>query len=203
MNKIIEYIKQTYDPVSVIVYGSYADGTNNLNSDFDAVVISKNHAAFHDTSFVGGIQLDVFIYPEAYFSAKYDPEDFLQLIDGNIVLDTHNKGLILKNEIIAYIQTKPGKSENELKASIDWCLKMLARTRRSDTEGMFRWHWVLIDSLEIFSDIVHRPYLGPKKTLKWMETDYPEAFELYSLALSDFHEESLSNWIIYLSGLYS
>ena len=35
------------------------------------------------------------------------------------------------------------------------CKKMLLRTLRSDAEGLYRWHWVLIDSLEIFCDAVH------------------------------------------------
>ena len=62
MEQIIEYIKQNYNPISIILYGSYANGTNNLNSDFDSLVISDSHEQFHDTSFVGGIQLDVFVY---------------------------------------------------------------------------------------------------------------------------------------------
>lgn len=63
MNHIIEYIKQKYDPCSIILYGSYADGTNNLNSDFDALVLSYNYEQFHDTSFVNGVQLDLLYIP--------------------------------------------------------------------------------------------------------------------------------------------
>lgn len=51
---------------------------------------------------------------------------------------------------------------------------MFERAKRGDCEGLFRWHWVLIDSLEIFFDIMHHPYFGPKKTLKWMEEKHPE-----------------------------
>ena len=35
MQEIIEYINEKYAPVSVIVYGSYSNGTNNKSSDFD------------------------------------------------------------------------------------------------------------------------------------------------------------------------
>lgn len=62
LEKIIEYIEQKYNPLSIILYGSYANGTNNLNSDFDALVISYDHEQFHDTSFVNDIQLDVFVF---------------------------------------------------------------------------------------------------------------------------------------------
>ena len=36
MDKILNYIHQKYEPLSIIVYGSYEDGSNNENSDFDA-----------------------------------------------------------------------------------------------------------------------------------------------------------------------
>ena len=59
---------------------------------------------------------------------------------------------------------------------------MFERAKRGDCEGLFRWHWVLIDSLEIFFDIMHHPYFGPKKTLKWMEEKHPESFDCYRKA---------------------
>jgi hypothetical protein len=75
---------------------------------------------------------------------------------------------------------------------------MLARVKRYDAEGMFRWHWVLIDSLEIFCDVMHYPYWGPKKSLKWMEENHPTAFACYQMALADFSMDSLENWIAYI-----
>ena len=80
LEKIIEYIKQKYNPLSIILYGSYANGTNNLNSDFDALVISYDHEQFHDTSFVNDIQLDVFVYPASYFDGEFDCNNFIQII---------------------------------------------------------------------------------------------------------------------------
>ena len=69
LEQILQYIQKTYAPLSIILYGSYADGTNNLNSDFDALVITSDHEPFHDTSIVDGIPLDVFVYPQKYFDA--------------------------------------------------------------------------------------------------------------------------------------
>ena len=85
LEKIIEYIKQKYNPLSIILYGSYANGTNNLNSDFDALVISYDHEQFHDTSFVNDIQLDVFVYPASYFDGEFDCNNFIQIFDGKII----------------------------------------------------------------------------------------------------------------------
>ncbi len=198
MEQIIEYIKQKYNPLSIILYGSYANGTNNLNSDFDSLVISYDHEQFHDTSFVNGLQLDVFVYPASYFDEDFDCNDFVQIYDGKIIMDSDEKGKTLQTKVLSYLQKRPQKSKAEIEASVDWCAKMLARAKRYDTEGMFRWHWVLIDSLEIFCDIMKHPYFGPKKSLKWMEENHPVAFTCYKKALEDFGMDTLENWIAYL-----
>ena len=198
MKQIIEYMKQRYNPLSIILYGSYANGTNNLNSDFDALVISDDHEQFHDTSFVDGIQLDVFVYPASYFEGDYDCNDFIQIFDGKVVVDRGGQGKALQAKVQSYLQNRPQKSRTEIDASVNWCIKMLARVKRCDAEGMFRWHWVLIDSLEIFCDVKHHPYRGPKKSLKWMEENHPTAFACYQTALTDLSMESLENWILYI-----
>lgn len=198
MEEIIEYIKKEYNPLSIIVYGSYANGTNNLNSDFDALVISHEHEIYHDTSFVNGIQLDLFVYPEFYFDSVYDYNDFVQIFDGKIIIDTVGKGVALKNNVLSYLEKLPQKTEKEIHAEVDWCEKMLERVKRCDAEGAYRHHWLLVDSLEIFCNIVHHPYFGPKKSLKWMQENYPEAFASYERALDEFTMESLSGWILYL-----
>ena len=59
-DKIIDYLKKTYQPESIIVYGSFADGSANLNSDFDALIIAGKEK-LHDSSFVDGVVLDLFI----------------------------------------------------------------------------------------------------------------------------------------------
>ena len=198
LDKIIEYINKLYDPLSIIVYGSYANGTNDLNSDFDALVISKSHKRFHDTSSLNGLKLDVFVYPCSYFDGEYDCGDFIQIFDGKIIEDKNGIGKKLKNRVSSYIEDRPRKSYEENQANIDWCVKMAERAKRNDAEGLYRWHWVLTDSLEIFCDVMDHPYFGPKKSLNWMRENQPEAFLHYEKALNDFTVESLSNWIAYL-----
>ena len=202
MEQIIKYIQQKYRPLSVILYGSYANRTNDKNSDFDAVVISPDYEQTHDTSFVNGIQLDVFVYPLSYFEKGYDCECFVQIFDGKIIIDSDDIGKKLIDNIQYYLQNRPTKTDAEIQSNIDWCVKMLARAKRSDCEGMFRWHWVLVDSLEIFCDIMKQPYWGPKKTLRWMQEMYPLAFENYSKALRQLNIESLEEWILYIKNAW-
>lgn len=198
MDRIIEYITRKYNPVSLIVYGSYADGSNGPKSDFDALVISERHDISHDTSCVDGIPMDLFIYPVSYFKDDFDCNEFIQIFDGKILLDSEQMGAKLKARVLSYMDSLPPKTNAEIGAAIDWCEKMLARTKRRDVEGMFRWYWLLTDSLEIFCDMMQQIYLGPKKTLRWMEDAHPEAFTYYKKALMELSEESLTNWILYL-----
>lgn len=202
MEEIIEYIKREYAPLSLIVYGSYADGTNNLGSDFDALVISGEHGKFHDTSFVNGVQLDVFVYPLSYFAGDYSCEDFIQVVDGKLIMDSEDAGKNLQQRVLTYIQNRPHKTRAELQSELEWCVKMLERVKRADAEGMFRWHWLLTDSLEIFCDVVQHPYLGPKKTLIWMKEKQPDAFALYEKALKSLCFEKLENWINHIRKSY-
>ena len=201
MEQILKYIQEKYAPLSIILYGSYADGTNNLNSDFDALVITSDHEPFHDTSLVNGIPLDVFVYPQEYFDGAYACEDFVQIHDGRILTDSGGIGKALQENVQAYLQNRVVKSRAEIQASVDWCAKMLERAKRGDCEGMFRWHWVLIDSLEIFCDIMQHPYLGPKKTLKWMAETQPNSFDCYNRALQTLRMECLEEWIAHMKKL--
>ena len=124
LEQIIEYIKQNYNPISIILYGSYANGTNNLNSDFDSLVISYDHEQFHDTSFVNGIQLDVFVYPVSYFEGEFDCDDFVQIFDGKIIVDSNERGKALQMKVISHIQNRPQKSKAEIDAiSLFWTEK--------------------------------------------------------------------------------
>ena len=198
--KIINYLKETYQPDAIIIYGSFADGSANEHSDFDALVIA-NHDKMHDASVIDGIILDVFIYPAEPFRSEYDPEEFIRVCDGKIVLDKDGIAGQLQKRVLTYIERKPKKSPTEIAQEIAWCEKMVLRTRRGDAEGAFRHHWVLTDSLEIYCDVMGLYYFGPKKTLRSMEQTDEDAFRLYAKALKDFNRESLSEWVAYLKQL--
>ena len=70
-----------------------------LSCDFDALIIAGKEKA-HDSSIVDGVVLDVFVYPTERFSADYDPEEFVQVWDGKIVLDEHGIAGQLKAKVL-------------------------------------------------------------------------------------------------------
>ena len=201
-NNIIDYIINQYNPHTIIVYGSYADGTNNINSDFDALVITDNESIFHDGDEINGVLLDVFIYNTAHFKNEVDYEEYIQIHDGNIVIDKYGIGQNLKDKVCKFIENITKKSREEKQQQLEWCEKMLLRTQRNDTEGYFRWHWLLIDSLEIYFIICDEYYYGPKKGLLEISKKNPEAFNYYNKALTQFNYDSLSKWIDYLRKIY-
>lgn len=193
--KIVDYIKSKYRPDTLMVYGSYADGSNNENSDFDALAIGKGLPISHDDSLVLGVKLDLFLYPTEHFTGGYDIQDFAQIHDGRIVLDSGGLGRRLVEEAKAYVESFSPKPADELAAEVSWCEKMCLRAERGDTEGFYRWHWLLVDSLEIYFDVIGRRFLGPKKGLKWMREHDERGFALYHDAVADLSGEALGCWV--------
>lgn len=198
--KILAYLKETYQPDAIVIYGSFADGSANEGSDFDALVIADKGRT-HDSSVIDGIVLDVFVYPPETFQSEIDPEEFVQVWDGKIILDANGVAARLQKRVLDFIAHGPQKTVEEIQQEIRWCEKMLSRTMREDAEGYYRWHWVLFDSLEIYFDVKGLHYYGPKKALRFLEQTDPEAFRIYAKALREFKRERLSEWISHLKGI--
>ena len=200
MDKILTWLQEKYAPQTVILYGSYADGTAGEGSDFDALLLADGEVQ-HDVSVVDGTQLDVWVYPVDYFAKDDALEEAVTILDGVILRDAQGQGAVLQARVQAWWASRPGKSAEENAASVAWCRKMLARTERTDAEGFFRWHWLLTDSLEIACDLLQQPYRGPKKALRWLEREHPQVFAAYRYALTNFNREALRAWIDCLEGL--
>ena len=194
---IIQYLMDAYRPDAIIVYGSFADGSAGAHSDFDALVIAGD-ARKHDASVVAGTVLDVFVYPAQMFRGDYDPEEFVQVYDGKILLDRSGLAKRLRRRVLEYIEKTPAKADGEIRQALDWCEKMLARTGRGDAEGFYRWHWLLVDSLEIYFDARGLRYFGPKKALRELQRRDAEGFALYSRALRELSRDALAGWIAWL-----
>lgn len=205
--RILEYLQSRYQPMALILYGSFADGSSGPGSDFDALLITDEPQCFtggrqprHDDSLIEGVVLDVFIYPpEALQGSGFEPADFLQLHDGQVLLDRGGLAAGLVERVRAYLDSLPKKTPEELRQSLAWCRKMLARAGRGDAEGSFRLHWLLVDSLELFCDILGQPYLGPKKALRLMAERYGVAQIIYNQALRETRPAVLKDWIDYLT----
>ena len=105
-----------------------------LSCGFDALIIAGKEKA-HDLSVVDGVVLDVFVYPAETFSADYDPEEFVQVWDGKIVLDEHGITGQLKAKVLDYIEHLPKKTVTEVAQEVEWLKKMLRLMEKSDAEA--------------------------------------------------------------------
>lgn len=195
MRSILSYLQDRYRPLSIILYGSYADGSNGANSDFDAFVVIADGGRYHDVSIVDGVRLDVFVYPQSAVEGDIDCAEFIQIADGTILTDTNGIGCRLKNKVRAHLESIPPKSAEDIQAEIEWCRKMLCRAERKDAEGYYRWHWLLTDSLEILCDVLRQPYCGPKKSLRWLKENRPHLYAVYEDALRKADVEALKKWV--------
>ena len=64
-----------------------------------------------------------------------------------------------------------------------------------NAEGCFRRHWLLVESLRIYTELCFWPYLGPKKALSQLEKKDRAAFSLYEAALTAGDYTTLAAWI--------
>lgn len=195
MDRIIAYLTEKYHPIGLIVYGSFADGTNNLNSDFDALLVLPDGEEGHDHSQIFGTELDVFIYPRSKVALDCEIDQFVQIWDGRIVIDHEGLLAALKEKVNRYIDQYAAKSRAENEHSLVWCEKMLNRTIRDDLEGLYRLHWLLKDSLEIYFDLKGQYYFGPKKALRQMRAEDSECAEIYYRALRNPSYENVQKWL--------
>ncbi len=195
MHDILSYLAAVYDPIAIILYGSFADGTNTLFSDFDALLITRDGERKHDAGYVDCTQLDVSVRPLADFENGFDPAEYVRLCGGTILLDRNGIAAGLLETVNRFLDTQASKAPNELCSEVEWCEKTLRRAERSDNEGIFRRHQLLAESLPIYCDVCSRRYLGPKKTLELLERKDRKAFALYVRALQSSDPASLGEWI--------
>lgn len=194
MKEIIAYLMEAYQPSVILPYGSYANGTNNQDSDFDALVVTERPGSGHDGSVVAGVQLDVFLYPPRHFQGDFDPEEIVQVFDGTPLLDRDGLGAQLLRRVREYLAQYQPKPRERTAQDVAWCGKMVRRCRRGDPEGFYRWHWLLRDSLEIYYDLWGKYFFGPKKALAAMEREDPASYRLYARALAGLDLEALEAW---------
>ena len=195
MQDILSYLAAQYDPLAIIVYGSFADRTHNLFSDFDALLITADGERRHDDRFVDCTQLDVFIHPLSDFQGDFDVREFTRLYDGQILLDRNGVAASLLEKVRQCVDGQARKTREQLRLDVSWCEKMLRRAERTDAEGAYRRHWLLVDSLEIYTELRAWPYLGPKKALRQLEKKDKAAYALYEKALCEGDYSSLAAWV--------
>jgi len=195
MENIVEYLKEKYRLTSLVVSGDYAEGAIRPGSVFEAIGLGPTSPYAHETETVDGVKLDVLIYPREIFYGEIALDEFEQLHEGLVALDEDGMGSWLKRMIAQQIDSIPLKSDEAVEDALHWCETMAESAAARDAEGWFCRHWLLTDSVEIYSDAVGVPFLSPRKTMSKMAKADPEAAAIHLAALSGTDDESLRAWV--------
>ncbi len=195
MEKIIAYLKEKYRLSSMIVSGDYALGEVGPDSVFEAIAMGATSPYAHETETVEGVKLDVLVYPREIFYGEIALDEFEQAHEGLVVLDEDGMGSWLKRMIAQQIASIPLKPDEAVLDALHWCRAMAERAEKCDAEGLFCRHWLLTDSVEVYSDVCGLPFLSPKKTMSKMAKSDPEAAKIHLHAMGSMDSEALTAWV--------
>lgn len=197
IENIRNYLKEQYNCHSIILYGSFANGTYTDESDIDIICFCDNILKKNDTTIINGRQLDAWMYDT---NMMVKQEELLHIHGGKILLDEKD----LCTRLIANIKELFNEGSRkltveEINFQKNWLTKMLNRAKKGDIEGNFRYHWMLVDSLEIYFGIKGLWYLGPKKSLYWLKENDRNAYKLFNDALNiNSSFEKIENLILFI-----
>lgn len=196
--KILDYIKKTYNPTTIFLYGSYYNKTYNENSDFDSLIIVDKKDKDHDDSIIEGVELDLFIYTKNEID-RLPREVFTTLKDSSIICDD-GFGEKLKNRVVEYVRKNSTRSEQQKEFIRSYIKKMCKRIEKDDLEGKFRAVALLNESLEDYYIFHNIFYFGPKKAIKYIKENDPVGYEILSDALTHTYSKTVIRWAKYIIG---
>jgi predicted nucleotidyltransferase len=197
IENVRNYLKEQYNCHSIILYGSFANGTYTDESDIDVICFCDNVLKKNDTTIINGRRLDAWMYDTNMMTKQ---EELLHLNCGKILLDEKD----LCTRLLAAIEELFNRGARkltleEINFQKSWLAKMLNRAKKGDIEGNFRYHWMLVDSLEIYFGIKGLWYLGPKKSLYWLKENDRNAYKLFNDALNiNSSFEKIENLIFFI-----
>lgn len=193
VKEIIEYLKKTYQPRSILLYGSFSNGTNDEYSDFDCMVITDRKERKHDDSVIGGVQLDCFIFTPEETENETDLEAFLTAYDAVIALDD-GTGEKLKQRVREYVVAHSVIDDEEKQFIAAWIRKTMKRAEKKDDEGSYRAIAFLWESLADYFLLRDLYYFGSKKAIRYLKENDPAGYELFHHAVTNRDNGSITAW---------
>lgn len=196
MEQILEYLKNTYHPISILLYGSYADGTNDPTSDFDCMLIVSKKDKSHDDTIIHGIQLDCFLFTEDDLQHE-DIDVFLPAYHSNIVWD-NGIGAALKRRVQEYVEQNTNTPEEEKKFLSSWIQKTILRISKNDDEGNMRAVSFLAESLTDYYALRDLFYFGSKKAIRHLKETDAQGYSYFHHAVTSRSNDAIIKWAKYV-----
>ncbi len=189
-------MKENYDPLTIAVYGSYADGKYDEYSDFDCLLIVKSKDRIHDDAIVDGVRLDCFLYSE-HEMGQENIETFIPLYEAKLVYDT-GIGQALQSKVQNYVQSHTVHHPEEKHFLVFWIKKIMKRMEKPGEEGHFRAIAFLAESMEDYCFLRNRFYFGSKKTIRYLKEEDEQGFLLFQKAITARSNKAIREWANYI-----
>lgn len=190
---IIDYLKDKYKPLAIVIYGSFSCGMNDAFSDFDCMIIVDQKDSSHDDTVIDGIPLDCFIFTRKEVASE-NVDTFITVYDGNIVLDTDQIAADLKRRVRNYVAEHSVISDDEKKFIISWIRKTMHRVEKNDDEGNYRalaFLWESITDYFLLRDLF---YFGSKKATAYLKENDAVGYQLFHDAITVRTNAVIGEW---------
>lgn len=197
-DSVIRYLKDTYHPRAILLYGSYSRGDQDEYSDFDCMIIVDSKDRKHDDSVVASVQLDCFLFT-AEETVSEDADVFLPAYDAKIVVDD-GVGLALQNRVRQYVRKHETIEDDEKRFIRSWIRKTMRRAEKNDDEGNYRAVAFLWESLTDYCLLRDRFYFGSKQMIGWLKTNDPDGYALFHSAITNRTRDSIAAWAAHVIG---
>ena len=137
--------------------------------------------------------MDCFIFTKDEVISE-NPDTFLTVYDGNIVMDTDEIAAELKTRVRKYVEEHSVISYDEKKFIISWIKKTMHRVEKNDDEGNYRalaFLWESITDYFLLRDLF---YFGSKKAVAYLKESDAEGYRLYHDAITDRTNAVIREW---------
>lgn len=182
---LVEKLKKDYKCKAIILYGSYADGTNKKNSDLNILCFAEVEKMIRDTSVFNGVQLDLWVCPMDCINGY---QTLSKLYEGEVLYEIDNIGSILLDKVKTHVEREFEISREEVERLKLWCYKMLDGIAIGNIEGNYRKIWLTNDLLPIYFQMKKRWFLGPKKSFEWLKEHDKKVYFMFEKLYSGSDE---------------
>lgn len=192
---IVNYLNKKYNPLSIIIYGSYSNNSFDEFSDFDCIIIVDKKIKGHDNTKINNVVLDCFIYTVEEVNTM-DLDNFVPIYFGNIIKD-NGLGEELKKRVIKYVLENSITDLEEKNFIKSWYKKTLRRIEKNDDEANYRALIILLSSLEDYYKLRDMFYFGSKLAIEYLKKNDVEGYILFKKAIENRKNSDIIEWIKY------